>query len=145
MQFLEICEIEENLILILKTFLVQTFLKEKWVKLSIILILLKGGHSGRMTWQFLKTLELFSPEKIKLSNFCFCLIFIVNKKSSKVANFPLTGKKLCFSLTSQKGEMDFIIFNVLIRQLCISLTHQPKAVPYFENTHKSLTEIIFLS
>ena len=47
----------------------------------------KGGLSGRMTWQFSNALELFSTQKIKLSNFRFCLIFIFNKKELQSCPF----------------------------------------------------------
>ena len=47
----------------------------------------KGGLSGRMTRQFLNALELFSPQKIKLSNFRFRLIFIFNKKELQSCQF----------------------------------------------------------
>ena len=46
---------------------------------------------------------------------------------------------------SQTGQIAFPIFEVIKRYLCISLTHQPKAVRYFEITLKPLTEIVFLS
>ena len=41
---------------------------------------LKVDSRGRMTWQFLNALELFSSSKMKLCNFHFRLIFIFNKK-----------------------------------------------------------------
>ena len=82
----------------------------------IIKDVLKGGLSGRMTWQFLNTLELFSPSKSKLSSFCFRLIFIFNKKEPQSCQFATYWRKALFEfLTSQTGEMAFIIFNVIIR------------------------------
>ena len=40
--------------------------------------------------------------------------------------------------------MTFLFFNVIIRQLYISLTHKLKAKHYFKNTVKSLTETIII-
>ena len=103
----------------------------------------KGGLSGRMTWQFLNALDIFSSYKSNLSNFCFQSIFICNKKEPQSCQFVTYWRKaLSEFLTSQIGEMTFIIFNVIIRTLRISLIHYPKAVHYFENT---LPEMIFLS
>ena len=45
---------------------------------------------------------------------------------------------------SQTGKIAFTVFKVIIKQLSISLTHYLKAIHYFENTLKALTEIIFL-
>ena len=68
-----------------------------------------------MTWQFLNVLELSSPYKSKLSNFRFCLIFIFNKKNLQGCEFATYWRKALFEfLTSQTGEMAFIIFNVII-------------------------------
>ena len=39
---------------------------------------------------------------------------------------------------SQTGQMPFPIFKVIMRWLCIPLTHEPKAVRHFENTLKQL-------
>ena len=58
---------------------------------------------------------------------------------------PYRRNALFEFLTSQTGQMAFPIFKVIIRQLCISLTYLPKAVLYFENILKPLTETIFSS
>ena len=98
---------------------------------------IKGGLSARINFQ------LFSPLKRKLSNFCFCSIFIFNKQEPQSCQFSTYSQNTQFEfLTPQTGQMAFPIFKVVIRQLCISLTHQPKAVRYFQNTLKPLREII---
>ena len=69
-----------------------------------------------MTWQFLNVSELFFPWKSKLSNFRFRLIFIFNKKEPQSRQFVTYWQKALFEfLTSQIGEMAFIIFSVIIR------------------------------
>ena len=64
--------------------------------------------------------------KNKISNFRFCLIFIFNKKSPNVVILSFLHfltKSSAWVLTSQTGEMAFIIFHVIIRLPCIFLTH----------------------
>ena len=76
----------------------------------------KDGLSGRMNWQFLNALELFSPSWSKLYNFRFRLIFIFNKKEPQSCQFANYRRKALFEfLTSETSEMAFKIFNVIIR------------------------------
>ena len=96
----------------------------------------------------LKVFECFrvSFSLKKLSYFHFRSIFICNKKESQSCQFATYRRNALLEfLTSQTRDMAFAIFKVIISQLCISLTHQPKVVRYFEYTLIPLTEIIFLS
>ena len=47
-------------------------------------------------------------------------------------------------MRSQTDVILFLVFNVAIRRLHISLTHEPKTTHYFKNMVKSLTEMILL-
>ena len=83
---------------------------------SMIILKVAGGLSGRMTWQFLNTLESFSSEKNELFNFRFCLIFIFNKKEPQSRQFASYWRKALFEfLTSQTDKMAFTIFKVIVR------------------------------
>ena len=77
----------------------------EWLPPEILFtIKVKGRLLGRMTWQFLNVLELFSPEKRKLSNFHFRSIFIFNKKEPQSCQFATYWQKAVFEfLTSQTG------------------------------------------
>ena len=69
---------------------------------------------------FFNILELFSPKKRKLSTFRFRSIFIFNKKETQSCQFATYRCNALFEfLTSQTGQ----IFKVIMRYLCISLTH----------------------
>ena len=63
-----------------------------------------------------RVLELFSPSKIKLSNFRFGSIFIFNKKEPQSCQFATHRRNAPFEfLASQTGQMAFIFFKVIIR------------------------------
>ena len=73
--------------------------------------------------------------KRKLSNFRFRLIFIFNKREPQSCQFATYQRNALFEfLMSQTGKMAFPNFKVITRLLCVSLTHLPKAVCYFEKT-----------
>ena len=57
----------------------------------------------------------FFLKKSKLSDFRFRLIFIFNKNELQSCQFATYWRKVLFEfLTSQAGEMAFIIFKVII-------------------------------
>ena len=92
------------------------FLKNVWPFYNIIHEIVKGGLSGRMTWQFINVLELYSSYKRKLSNFRFRSIFIFNKKEAQSCQFGSYWWKAQFEvLTSQTGQMAFTVFKFIIR------------------------------
>ena len=106
------------------------------MKFSIIVF-----HLGLDDLTVFKCFRVIFFLKKQTIQFLFSFDLYFQQKSPKVVHL----KALFEFLTSQTGKTVFIIFNVIIRELCISLTHQPKAVHYFETTLKSLSEIAFLS
>ena len=79
---------------------------------SMIILKVAGGLSGRMTWQFLNTLESFSSEKTNFSTF----VFLFNKKEPQSRQFASYWRKALFEfLTSQTDKMAFMIFKVIVR------------------------------
>ena len=73
----------------------------------------KGGLSGRMTWQLLNVLELFSPWKIKYPIFAFVQSLFSTKKSPKVVNLALTDEKLCLNFWRHKQAKWLLQFSKL--------------------------------
>ena len=62
-------------------------------------------------------MNAYDKKKLKkLSNFCFCSIFIFNKKDHQ-------RNALLEFLTSQTEQMAFPIFKAIMRQLSISVTY----------------------
>ena len=109
---------------------------------------LKGRGNGRF-----HVLSTWNSRGVFVG-FRSCSIFVFNKKEPQSCQFASYQRKALFEfLTSQIfhfSELPFDVtnfpfFRVIMRQLCISLIHQPKALRYFENTLKPLTEMIFLS
>ena len=97
--------------------------------------------------KFFKCFRVIFSFKKKTSQFPLSFnLYFQQKKEPQSCQFAIHRRKTLFEfLTSQTGQMAYVIFNVIIRSLCISLSHQQKAVHHFENTLKSLTEIMFLS
>ena len=96
----------------------------EWWNIFEVTNLFKGGLSSRMTWQFLNALKLFSPEKIKLSNFRGFFNLHFQQKELQSCQFATYRWKAPFEfLTSQTGGMTFTTLNDIIRWLCISLNH----------------------
>ena len=88
---------------------------------------------------------IFSLKK-KTIQFPLLFNLYFQQKKPQSCQFATYRRNALFEfLTSQTGEMAFPIFKVSMRQLCISLSHQPNAIHYFENTLKPLTEIILMS
>ena len=107
---------------------------------------LKGRLSGQMTRQFLNVLEFFFPLKNKNIQFLLLLnLYFQQKRAPKLSVWHLLTKSAVriFDVTNRPNG--FHNFQSYHKVVIISLTHKPKAPHYFENTLKSLTEIIFLS
>ena len=63
---------------------------------------------------FMNIVELFSPWKSKLTNFCFSLIFICNKREPENCTFFTNWWKSLFEfVTSQTCGMIFLFFNII--------------------------------
>ena len=73
---------------------------------------------------FLKCFGVIFSSKSKYPIFAFIQSLFSTKMSSKSCQFGTYQRKVLFEfLTSQTGQVAFIIFKIITRYLCISLTH----------------------
>ena len=106
---------------------------------------IKGGL-GSDDLTILNCFRVIFSLKMKTIQFSLSFnLYFQQKRAPKLAICHLSTKRSVRVFDIINRRNDFTSFQSYNQVVMYSLTHQPKAIRYFENILKPLTEIIFLS
>ena len=141
------CLIVLRLLLLIHVVCVQDLLEKNYAEFSFGLFWFGSVKKAYLLSIFLPSVDIYVIKLLWVIaiNFVESFVFVQSlfsrKKSPEVANLPLPDETFCLSFWLHKQDKWLFQFP----KLSSYITHQPKAVRYFGNTLKPLTEITFSS